>query len=886
MVDFRKIDKKWQEKWEKSKVFKTEMDEDKEKFYCLDMYPYPSGKMHIGHMRNYGLGDVNARFRRMQGYNVLYPMGFDSFGLPAENAAIKRGANPADWTDTNIENIKEVMNKMGLSFDWSRELASHREDYYKWNQWMFVKFFKKGLVYKKEAEINWCPSCKTVLANEQVVDGSCERCGTEIEVRKNEQWFYKITNYSDELIEELEDLEWPKKVKKMQTDWIGKSKGTEIIFETEDGEKIPVFTTRPDTLHGCTFMALAPEHDISERLAKDNEEIRKFVERTKKMKTQEREQKGKEGLFTGKYAINPINGEKIPIYIAEFVLTEYGTGAIMAVPAHDQRDFDFAKKHDIDIIKVIEPEEGSEELKEAYTGNGKLVNSGEFNGMDSKEAIDKITEKLEKENKAEKKTNYKLRDWNISRQRYWGTPIPIIYCEDCGVVPVPEEDLPVKLPKKDIEIDVEGSPLEHVEEFVNVKCPKCGKDAKRETDTLDTFVDSSWYFLRFCSPDFGGAPFDKEKAKYWMPVDQYTGGIEHAILHLLYARFFTKVLNDIGLSPVREPFQRLTNQGMVLLDGKVMSKSKGNTVSPDRIVKEYGADAARVLMLSKSSPEKEVDWTERGIEKSHQLMKSYYNFIMENKDLLIDEMEDIDKGTLYDRYYLSYIQKTIEEVTEDTEKMNFHFAISKIEKLLSNGHKYINEAPESQIRKTVFTEFAKNLVLLFTPFAPHISEELWEEMDNEGFAAQASWPEPDRSLIDEEAEASKELINQIRGDVREIKEITGIENPEKIKIIVSSEWKYELHRKVTKGQELSEIMKKDKFKEHGKETASYFQELSKQHDLSKLILTQESEFDSLMEVKNHLSEKLKSKIRIEKEEESNENKAGKARPEKPAIVFK
>jgi len=876
----KKIEEKWQRKWEEEKVFEAEEESSKDNLYALDMYPYPSGSMHMGHVRNYALGDANARFRRMQGYNVLYPIGFDSFGLPAENAAIERGKNPRDWTESNIKSIKKQMKRLGYSFDWSREIASHRESYYRWDQWIFLQLYKEGLVYKDTEEVNWCPGCKTVLANEQVVNNRCERCEEEIEKKEKEQWFFRITEYGDELLEGLDDIDWPKKVKKMQEDWIGRSEGVEITFDIAGrDDSLEVFTTRPDTLFGCTFMALAPEHPLSEKLAEEDEEIAEFVEEIKKL--DERERKGKRGVDTGIKAVNPVNGEEIPVYIAEFVLMEYGTGAIMAVPAHDQRDYEFAEENDIEIVKVIEPEDGLDELEEAYTEEGILVNSGQFNGLENDEGKEKITQYLKERNKAEKTVNYKLKDWNVSRQRYWGCPIPVVYCEKCGEVPVPEEDLPVKLPEEDVDIDVEGSPLEHVDEFVETECPKCGREARRETDTFDTFVDSAWYFLRFCSPEYEKGPFDTEKVHSWMPVDQYTGGIEHAVLHLLYARFFTKALADIGLLDFREPFKKLLNQGMVLLDGEKMSKSKGNVVRPDEIIEEYGADVGRFFLLSRSSPEKEMNWTSEGVESAHKTLRRFYS-LYESCSETEDSQEEVEE--IEDRYYLSALHRSVKEMTERMENMEYSYAADVLEGLVSKGSKYLKEDKEAKYQ--VLSEYVEKLVRMFAPFTPHICEELWDEMGKEGFVSTADWPEVDEEKIDEEAEAAVELLDRTVKDVEEIKEITGIEKPEKVKIIVAAPWKYRLYRKVVEGEELSDIMEERDIREKGDKAASYFQELNGKHELERLRLDSESEEEVLKEMRRKVEEAVEAEVAFEREDESSEEKASKARPEKPAIVLK
>ena len=793
------VEEKWRKRWRDSGIFEADDDSDKPKYYLLEMYPYPSGTLHMGHMRNYSIGDSMARYKRMKGFNVLYPMGWDSFGLPAENAAIKRDISPKEWTEKCISDMKDQMSSLGLSYDWRREVASHWESYYKWDQWFFLKMLENDLAYRKEAEVKYCPHCDTVLANEQVEEGMCWRCESVVETKKLKQWFLRITEYADDLLEDLEKLEgWPDRVKKMQKDWIGKSKGAKVLFETNDGEEISVFTTRPDTLYGCTFMALAPEHEISERLAKENEEIKEFIERAKRLKASEREQKGKEGIFTGKYAINPVNGEEIPIYIADFVLKTYGTGAIMAVPAHDQRDFEFAQEHDIEIIPVVQPEEEelSSDMNEAYEEEGVMTNSEEFNGLKSEEAREKIVDRLEEEDKAERKINYRLKDWLISRQRYWGCPIPVIHCENCGVVPVPEEDLPVELPEN-IDIDVTGNPLEGEESFVHTECPECGGEARRETDTMDTFMDSSWYYLRYCSPDSEDLPFEKDNLDYWMPVDQYIGGIEHAILHLMYSRFFVKVLNDMDMSPVREPFERLLTQGMVLLNGEKMSKSKGNIVDPGEIVEKYGADTARFFILSAAAPEKELDWSDEGVQSKYAFLKRLWNVVDDYKEEYTLEEIYPEKGSLRDRYIASRTQKIIEEVTRDLESFKVNYGLNKMERFFNKLMKYKENSENSSEKEKVFNKGLNVFIRLLSPFAPHISEELWHRLGHDDFLIREGWPEVEKSLVDEEAERSEEFYNDLREDIIHIKNVTGAEM-KVIKVITAPGWEFEVFKEIQK----------------------------------------------------------------------------------------
>ncbi|MBQ5636291.1 MAG: leucine--tRNA ligase, partial [Selenomonadales bacterium] len=640
------IESKWQEKWLADNAFKTEMDKDRPEYYVLEMFPYPSGNLHMGHVRNYSIGDVIARYKTMQGFNVLHPMGWDAFGMPAENAAIKHKLQPADWTWSNIDNMRKQQRALGLSYDWDREVATCHPEYYRWTQWLFLQFHKMGLAYKKKASVNWCNECNTVLANEQVIDGCCWRCDSTVVKKDLEQWFFKITDYADTLLKDLDLLGgWPERVKTMQENWIGRSEGAEFSFDVpEFDEKIPVYTTRPDTIFGVSYMVLAPEHPLVDKLiaGRENEaEIRAFVERVRNQSEISRTATDveKEGIATGAYARNPINGEDVPILIANYVLYEYGTGAVMGVPTHDERDWAFATKYNLPKKVVIDSgDERSvlETMDNAYTGKGKLINSGEFDGMDNEEAMSAIIDWLEAHGVGKRRVNYRLRDWLVSRQRYWGAPIPMIYCPHCGTVPVPESDLPVMLPEN---VNFEGgtvSPLSGSEEFVNCKCPKCGADARRETDTMDTFICSSWYYLRYTDPRNTEMAFDKEKANYWMPVDQYIGGIEHAILHLLYSRFFTKVLRDAGLVDIDEPFERLLTQGMVIKDGAKMSKSKGNVVAPGEIISKYGADTARLFILFAAPPERDLEWSDQGVEGAFRFLSRVWRLVAQYEGLIKD----------------------------------------------------------------------------------------------------------------------------------------------------------------------------------------------------------------------------------------------------------
>ncbi len=765
--NFKEIESKWQKRWEEDKIFKVDEDPSKKKYYLLEMFPYPSGKIHMGHVRNYTIGDVLARFKKMQGYNVLHPMGWDAFGLPAENAAIKHGVHPVRWTIDNISYMRKQLMMLGLSYDWKREIATCNQKYYKWSQWIFLKMFEKGLAYRKKGFVNWCNSCQTVLANEQVEDGLCWRCESVVIQKELEGWFLKITDYAEELLKGCERLAsgWNERVLTMQRNWIGKSYGAEVDFPVEGSDKvIKIFTTRQDTLFGATFMCMSPEHPLVSELVKgtgQEDAVKKFIEEIsredKRMRSSEETEK--KGVFTGRYAINPMNKEKIPIYLANFVLIEYGTGAIMSVPAHDQRDFEFAKKYNLTIRVVINsPDKNldAQTMSEAFTGEGHLTNSGQFNGLNSKEALDKIGDYL-RDNKIGKKTvNYRLRDWGISRQRYWGTPIPVIYCDTCGVVPVPYENLPVILPT-DIDFPPDGkSPLVNNEKFIKVKCPKCKSDARRETDTMDTFICSSWYFLRYTSPRYEDYPVKNEAVKYWMPVDQYIGGIEHAVLHLLYARFFTKFMNDIGLVNTDEPFTNLLTQGMVVKDGAKMSKSKGNVVDPDDIIDKYGADTARLFILFTSPPEKDLDWSDQGVEGAYRFLNRVWRLVIKQKtEDRRQKTEEIPNSELKRITHL-----TIKKVTEDIEE-RFHFntAISAIMEFVNT----LYQKTEDRKQKTEFTEAVNTLVILLSPFVPHVAEEMWEMMGNKGSVTKEPWPSYNPEFIKSE---EMTIIVQINGKVR------------------------------------------------------------------------------------------------------------------------
>lgn len=765
------IEPKWQAYWEQHKTFKTEYDKEKEKYYVLEMFPYPSGNLHMGHVRNYSIGDVVARFKKMKGFNVLHPMGWDAFGMPAENAAIKHNIAPETWTLENIANMKRQQKALGLSYDWDREEATCKEDYYKWTQWFFEQFYKKGLAYRKEAKVNWCDHCHTVLANEQVIDGLCWRCDNKVVKRDLKQWFLNITSYADRLLSDLDTLDhWPERVKTMQKNWIGRSEGTEFSFEIpEINERVGVYTTRVDTVFGVSYVVLAPEHPFVAQLIKgkpDEAKLQAFVERMRNLNELDRTSTDveKEGLFTGAYAKHPLTGAEVPIWIANYVLVDYGTGAVMGVPAHDERDWVFAKKYNLPITLVVQNEANDLELSEMSTANhddGILVNSGDFSGLSSADARDAISAHFAEIEIGGKRVNYRLRDWLISRQRYWGVPIPIIYCDDCGEQLVPEEELPVLLPK-DVTFDAGSiSPLATSETFVNTTCPKCGKPAHREIDTMDTFIDSSWYFLRYTDAHNDKEAFNKVIGDYWMNVDQYIGGIEHAILHLLYSRFFIKVLHDLGLMEANEPFKGLLTQGMVLKDGGKMSKSKGNVVSPEEIVKKYGADTARLFILFASPVDRDLDWSDQGVEGSYRFLNRVWRIVDSYQTMAAANYKG--ETTKEENDLRRELHRAIKKVSDDLDgKFNFNTAISTIMELVNAMYQYKDK--NSTINADLAIELTKNLIILLSPFTPHITEELWVQCGFEGTTYEHAWPVCDESAL---TVAELELAVQVNGKVRD-----------------------------------------------------------------------------------------------------------------------
>ena len=772
----KKIEEKWQRIWEEGKSFRVSENSRLPKYYLLEMFPYPSGQIHMGHVRNYSIGDVIARYKRMRGYNVLHPMGWDAFGLPAENAAIERGVHPAKWTMENIAYMRDQLKKMGFSYDWEREFATCDESYYRWEQLFFIEMFRRGLAYKKLSTVNWCEKCRTVLANEQVEGGRCWRCEQEVGVRELEQWFFRTTAYAEELLGELDHLTgWPEKVLAMQRNWIGKSVGAEILFPLVGREEaLNVFTTRQDTVYGATFVSLAVEHPLALELSRSTPQertVREFVERIQRINQTRRgaDEAEKEGLFTGAYCMNPFTGEKIPIYLANFVLMEYGTGAVMAVPAHDQRDFEFARKYGLPVRVVIQPQGKrikAEEMAEAFVEDGVMVSSGPFTGLRSSEGREKLAAYLEEKGWGKKDIRYRLRDWGISRQRYWGAPIPILYCDSCGALPVPEGELPVVLPK-DVEFSGEGgSPLAKLPEFFKASCPKCGGPARRETDTMDTFVESSWYFARYACPDEQDAPLDKARVAYWMPVDQYIGGIEHAVLHLLYARFFTKVLRDLGWIALGEPFTNLLTQGMVIKDGAKMSKSKGNVVDPDFLIERYGADTARLFALFAAPPEKDLDWSDQGVEGAYRFLTRLWRFVSQYRDALASAASDFDPKELSPtlRELRRQIHRTIKKVTDDIEgRFHFNTAIAAVMELfnalsLAGKDESIWKDGTPLIKGGVET-----LVVLLYPFVPHMASELWESLGHRNSLEEIRWPGYSEEALEEERWL---IVVQVDGRVR------------------------------------------------------------------------------------------------------------------------
>ena len=928
MVEYeaQKIEKKWQKKWEQDKIFKVKVDPKKQKYYVLEMYPYPSGKLHMGHLRNYTIGDSYARFKRMNGFNVLYPMGYDSFGMPAENAAIDHGANPEEWTNKNINTMKNQQKRIGLSYDWTREIYSHNPNFYKWDQWFFLQMLEKGLAYKQERYVNWCPKCATVIANEQAQGGKCWRCNSIVDQKFLTQWFLKIRDYAEELLEGLNLVDWPDKVKIMQRNWIGRSEGTIIKFPiVEDDRTIDIFTTRPDTLYGVTFMVFAPEHPWVREWVKGTQyekEFEVFYQEVMHQNIFERTDIDieKKGMFIGKYCVNPITKEEIPVYISNFVIYEYGAGAVMAVPAHDQRDFEFAKKYDIPIKIVIQPHDyelNVAKITRAYESDGVLVNSEEFNGMDNRSTVNKITEKLNELESGYATINYKLRDWGISRQRYWGCPIPIIYCEECGTIPVPYEDLPVYLPK-DVTFSGLGNPLETSKSFITTQCPKCGHKAKRETDTMDTFVDSSWYFFAYCDPPSieSDIPYTKTNVNYWGNIDQYIGGIEHAVMHLIYARFFTKVARDLGLHKFDEPFQSLLTQGMInkthpfctncnaflmkadleqmicrkcgntdLIQKSVkMSKSYGNTVNPGEIIERYGADAARFFILFGASPSSGLEWSEEGVDYAYKFIKNTFRLLTEPPKIIHKNISIRDTLIQY------YLNKTIKEFTDNMKKLAIRNAVNNLIQFTSEFGKYKNGG----IIEEVFEDCKEKLILLFQPITPHMTEEIWEMIGKKGFVSLTSWPSYDNELLTQESDYKWNLMNDIIDDINKIKLVMKKDSLEKISIIIADQWKLRFYSKfmslleetMNQGDIIKILMQDNQLKTYGKFISQNVGKILKNvGKYPKFTLPSKEEFLFFNEIRPVIEKKFHSEVQIKFEKDSNEQKAAQALPGKPAIVI-
>ena len=868
VFDHTKIEDRWQKRWEEEGIFHT-TDSASNPAYVLEMFPYTSGKLHMGHVRNYTITDAYGRYKRMQGEEVLHPIGWDSFGLPAENAAIKHDTNPRDWTMSCIETMREQMQMMGFGYDWDREITTCLPEYYRWNQWLFNRFYENGLVERKASEVNWCPSCETVLADEQVEgdDEVCWRCDSPVERRDLDQWFLKITQYADELVEGLDELDgWPDNVREMQRDWIGRQYGSSVEFDVERYGPVEVFTTRLDTIFGVTFLALSPDHEIAEDVAADDEEVAHFVEAVADPEGDE-----PQGVETSLTATNPATGETVPVFVADFVLSDIGTGALMGVPGHDDRDHAFAEKMGLDIVPVVTP--GGDEIPDvesaAFTENGVLVNSGEYTGLESETARERFEEDFPS---ADYSVQYKLRDWGISRQRYWGTPIPIVHCESCGPVTVPDEDLPVELPEF---VNTTGNPLDEVDEFVETTCPHCGEPARRETDTMDTFIDSSWYFLRYISPDLETAPFDTERANDWMPVDQYVGGIEHAVMHLLYSRFVTKVLVDLEMLDHREPFRNLVNQGMVLLEGSKMSKSKGNVVSPQEIVKEYGADTARLFMMQAAQPTRDFNWTDEGVRSSHQLLETVYDLV---------ESFTAETPTGDHTPAANYVGREVDHllaVAQDSyESLTFNAALREVREVVSLLQRYQTHAEPhaGTVERTL-----RCIVRILAPVAPHIGEELWEMLGGDGLVTEADWPTFDGDLSNVGIE--QRLVEQTRSDVRQIVDVAGIDDPKSIEVVVAPEWKFEAHelaRTTESNNVVGEMMQREEIRRHGDAAADFGKDLQAERQSLTRQLPPTREVEVLDRVTWLLEQEFDADVTV-RIGEPDEDLISKARPGRPAL---
>ncbi len=880
--DHSEVESRWQSAWDEADVFRID-DDATDPEYVLAMFPYTSGQLHMGHVRNYTITDAFARFERMRGEAVLHPMGWDSFGLPAENAAEERDTNPRDWTMQCIDQMRDQFVEMGFGYDWEREIATCEPEYYQWNQWLFKQFREAGLVERQAAELNWCPSCETVLADEQVEeethdDGAvdvCWRCDTPIDHREMDQWFLTITDYAEELLDALDDLDgWPNNVREMQRNWIGRQEGASVAFEVGEYGDVDIFTTRLDTIYGATYFSLAPGHPVAQQIAEDNDEVAEYIEMA--AQADEDELDVTSGVFTGEYATNPATGDAIPVYVADYVLTDVGTGALYAVPAHDDRDHEFAEHHDIDIQQVIEPADDAavdpedvDVQAEAYTEDGILVNSGEFDGLTSVAARETFVSEFH----GEHRTEYNLRDWGISRQRYWGTPIPMIHCEDCGYVAVPDEDLPVELPEF---VHTTGNPLDAAEEWKQTRCPDCGTDATRETDTMDTFVDSSWYFLRYVSPDLDDAPFDTDRASDWLPVDRYVGGIEHAVMHLLYARFFTKVIDDIDLlAGVREPFVNLTNQGMVLGEnGNKMSKSRGNGVSPQRLIDEYGADTARLFIMEAAQPEKEFAWSPEGVQSAHSFLQNIYRLTeaFAAGDITFDA-ESTDIADYVDRE----IDATAARATEEYEQFRFNHALQAVRELVSLLRRY-REATDPD--RATFERGLVTAAKLLAPVAPHVGEELWDHLGADGLIVEADWPSADAPV---DYETERRLVENTREDVRDIIDTVGIDAPQTITLAVAPAWKHEVVSIAREADNVvPAVMQNQDLQQYGEAAADFAKTLAGRANIDE-HLAPERELAALERASWLVAREFDTEVVVQSADDADDTLASQAEPGRPAI---
>jgi leucyl-tRNA synthetase len=867
----------WKYVWDREEVY--ELDDAADPTYVLGMFPYTSGTLHMGHVRNYAITDAYARYRRMRGDDVLHPMGWDAFGLPAENAAYERYTDPESWTEACIEQMREDMADMGFGYDWSREITTCRPEYYRWNQWFFRQFYEAGLVEYTAAAVNWCPDCETVLADAQVEPrnedggpesqhgdgpGVCWRCGTPVGRRELDQWFFSITDYAEELLAGLDDLDgWPESVREIQRNWIGKREGARVSFTVEDYGEVDVFTTRLDTICGATYLAVSPGHDLAAELAAEDDAVARYVEAARGTADEETS-----GIETGATAVHPVTGERLPVYVAAYVLEDVGTGAVMGVPAHNERDHSFATEHDLPVERVVEPVDGSADglPREPYTDEGMLVDSGEYDGLASSAARERLLADLAA---AERDTTYRLRDWLISRQRYWGTPIPVVHCEACGPVLVPEEELPVELPEF---VQTTGNPLGEIESFVETECPDCGRPAKRETDTMDTFVDSSWYYLRYLSPDHGSAPFDADRASEWLPVDVYVGGEEHAILHLLYIRFFARALADIGLVDVEEPVERLVNQGTVLYDGTKMSKSKGNVVNPH----EYGAETTRLFVLSAAHPERDFEWTAREVSSSYDLQQTLYGMV----DALADA-ECRESRRPHDEYVDSEIDRAVAAATEHYERFRFHRVVTEIRRLSGLLGQYRDyDTPNGEVYRRGLTVLAR----LIAPLTPYLGEEMWNLLRGDGPVASADWPEPEGEVADYDVE--RRLVGNLREDVRDIFDVANIDDASEIEITVAPDWKYRAHqiaRSADTGDALvGKIMGEDEIRTHGDTAQSYAEALAERRKQLERMLSPAAEYELLDRASWLLGDEFDADVTVSRAEGDGEA-ARKARPGKPAV---